>query len=89
MTFSCEGKTIKKEHAGTEWVARIRGITAKELGNDFTLTVSDGTNTGSVTYSPMTYCYNVISRGTNDENLPTVVKALYWYWQNAAAYFAD
>ena len=56
LTFSCEGKTVEKNHNGTTWVARIRGIKAKELRDDFTLTVSDDTKNGSVTYSPMIYC---------------------------------
>ena len=46
----------------------------------------DGVTLGTVTYSPMTYCYNVINRGTDDENLRNVVTALYWYWNKAVAY---
>ena len=92
LSFSCDkNKDVEKEKVtinGIEYqVARIRGITSKEIGSDFTLTFSDGENSGHVTYSPMTYCYNVLDRGTNEENLPEVVKALYWYWKSAETYF--
>ena len=89
LTFSCnKDKTVQVDHVGSTYAARIRGIKAKELGDDFTLTVmdKDGVTLGTVTYSPMTYCYNVINRGTDDENLRNVVTALYWYWNKAVAY---
>ena len=86
LTFSCKGRTVNVVQYGTTWVARIRGICAYELGNDLTLTVSDGTTVGSVTYSPMTYCYNVLDRGTDDPNLTVAVKSLYHYWKAAVDY---
>ena len=44
--------------------------------------------TGSLTYSPMNYCYNVLG-GTTDETLINVVKALYLYAEAADAYFTN
>ena len=44
----------------------------------------------SVSYSPMHYCYNVLSRGTSGvrtEALKNVVKALYKYHQAAKRLF--
>ena len=76
------------EHRGTTWIARIRGIAAWNLGDDFTLNVSDGTTDGSVTYTPTTYCYNVLTKGTDDANLTAMVKALYHYRKAAEAYAA-
>ena len=98
LTFACDKDGVKYKNVekqpvtvnGVEYqVARIRDIASNEIGNSFTLTVtdSDGTDNGSVTYSPMTYCYNVLDRGTTEENLPEVVQALYWYWQSAKTYF--
>ena len=63
-------------------------------GDTFTLTVNGGT----VTYSPLNYCKNVLPDSTaspdeaqnqQDENLQNVVKALYQYWQAADAYFPE
>ena len=87
LTFSCGDNTVDVEHNDKTWIARIRGVKSDEIGDDFTLTVSDGTTNGSVTYSPMTYCYNVISRGINDAKLKNVVKSLYLYWTAAKAFF--
>ncbi len=92
LTFTCEGKTVEVVHVNSSYAARIRGIKAKELGNDFTLTIKEGdTVIGSVTYCPMTYCYNVLNRNADstDEatvNLKNVCKTLYKYWQAAKDY---
>ncbi|MBR4346112.1 MAG: Ig domain-containing protein [Oscillospiraceae bacterium] len=82
--FACEGKdNVESVKNGSYMVARIRGIKAKELENDFTVTFNGNSN--SVTYNPMTYCYNVLSSNT-DENLQNVCKALYQYAEAAKAY---
>ncbi|MBR1383780.1 MAG: hypothetical protein IJ555_08225, partial [Ruminococcus sp.] len=62
----------------------IVGIKAKQLGNDFTISVGDS---GTVTYSPMNYCKTVLE-GNYSEKLQNVVKALYLYSQAADSYFA-
>ena len=69
--------------SGKHWVARIRGIKAKDIGKSFTLNV----NGGSITYSPLNYCKNVINNEDRPEKLQNTVKALYLYYQAAAAYF--
>ena len=82
--FTCEGKdNVESVKNGSYMVARIRGIKAKELENDFTVTFNGNSN--SVTYNPMTYCYNVLSSNT-DENLQNVCKALYQYAEAAKVY---
>lgn len=92
LNFSCmdttseEEKTVEKQIVGEYQVARIRGIKARELFDDFVLTVSDGTANGSVTYSPATYGYNVIVRGTEDLNLKRVVMAMCYYYYAAQIY---
>ena len=67
-------------------VARIRGIKANELENDFTVTFEGDSVTYNVTYNVMTYCYNVLNDGTVDKNLKNVCKALYKYAQAAINY---
>ena len=59
------------------------------LKNSFTLSMTAGAESGSVTYSPMNYCSNVISDDTNDQNLINVTKTLILYAQAAEAYFSD
>ncbi len=71
--------------SGDYWVARIRGINAKNIGDTFTLNVNDGT----ITYSPLNYIYNALNGGTENENMKNAVKALYRYWKAAVAFFAE
>ena len=52
-----------------------------------TLSVTAGESGGSVTYSPMNYCYNTLNGDTEDENLINVIKALCLYAQAADSYF--
>ena len=78
-TFTCGDKEVKTEKNGSYVVARIRGIKAEELENDFTLTFTGG----SVTYNPMTYCYNVLNGGTTNDALKNVCRALYKFAEAA------
>ena len=87
LSFSCKGRTVEESVSGSYQIARIRDIPAKQLLNSFTLQISAGEASGSVTYSPMNYCYNALDGGTDNENLINVVKALYLYAQTANAYF--
>ena len=88
LAFSVGGKTVETTAGGGYYVARIRGIPAKELQNSFTLNLTAGTAGGSVTYSPMNYCYKVLNGSTESESLINAVKALYLYSQAAERYFA-
>ena len=87
LTFSCVDekgteRTVETVRNGDTKIARIRDIAAAELQYNFTVSVKKGeTELGSVTYSPMNYCYKALHSGTQDEKLQNVVKALYWYSQ--------
>ena len=81
--FACGNKKVETVKNGSYVVARIRGIKAEELANDFILLFESG----SVTYSPMTYCYNVLKNGGSDnDKLQNVCRALYLYAQAAKNY---
>ena len=84
--FTCNGKTVETAKNGSYVVARIRGIKAEELINDFTVTFKKGNENGSVTYSPMTYCYNAFKSETTDVKLKNVCRALYLYGEGAVLY---
>ena len=87
LTFSCVDekgteRTVETVRNGDTQIARIRDIAAAELQYNFTVSVKKGEiELGSVTYSPMNYCYKALHSGTQDEKLQNVVKALYWYSQ--------
>ena len=80
--FTCDGRTVETAKNGEYVVARIRGIKANELENDFTVSFEGD----SMTYNVMTYCYNVLNDSTVDDNLQNVCKALYKYAQAAINY---
>ena len=92
LTFSCVDKdgnerVVDTAKNGSYQVARIRNIAAKELQDNFTLTVKSGeTVLGTITYSPMNYCYNAMFKST-DAKLINAVKALVQYSQEANEYF--
>ena len=80
--------TVENVKTETGYIARIRDIAASELKNTFTLTVKNGeTVLGTITYSPMNYCYKALNGGTTDERLINAVKALYVYSEAAIDYF--
>jgi hypothetical protein len=80
--FTCGYRKVETEKNGSYMVARIRGINAEELKNDFTVTIKDSDSL-SVTYSPMTYCYNVVNSTATSNELKNVCRALYQYAQAA------
>ncbi|MBR2523740.1 MAG: hypothetical protein IKE53_04805 [Clostridiales bacterium] len=68
----------------------IKGITAKELSNSYTLTITD--NTGKVmtlTVNPLAYGNKVLRMtGSGNEGLRNLIKALYLYHVEAKEYGA-
>ena len=51
------------------------------------MNVTDGNHTGTVTYSPLTYCYSAANSETSNVKLKNTVNALYLYFEAAKAYF--
>ena len=85
MDSKTEGFDYELAHKGKEYIIRIRNISATELNDDFTVTVTSNGQSGTVTYSPMTYCYRAQNSG--DAKLRNTAKALYRYWLEADKYF--
>ena len=86
LTFNCNYEYETQSKNGYQ-IIRIRNIHAVNLNYDFKVTVSAGGKSGTVRFSPMNYCYNVLNGGSDDAKLQNVVKALYLYYQGANAYF--
>ena len=88
VTVSAEnlnGAKIAVSKSGKEWVVKITGITARNLGNQYTLTVKNGSTTSTQKYSALSWAYNVLN-GTSEKAKP-LAKALYLYQQAAVEYF--
>ncbi len=82
LTFSCEGYEVETASSGDYQIARIRGITAKDIGSIVTLKCNGGT----VNYSPLNYCKDVLANKKYTQTLKNVAKALFLYWQAASDY---
>ena len=89
MTVTYNGSELSVTKLSSYRYVNITNISAKNLDDNYTVTVNDGTETADVTYSPMAYCYNVLNaaEGTFDEKLQNTVRALYLYNQAANDYF--
>lgn len=91
LDFACEGMTVETVKNGKYQVARIRGINSGNLQDSYELYVKNhetGALFGTIVYSPMTYCRNVLSDTNQPEALQNVCKALYLYAQEAGNYFS-
>ncbi len=69
---------------GNKITVTTDGICAQSLAESFTLTVSCGEETLTVSYSPMTYLMNQLEN--ENTNLTNLLKALYAYNTAASAY---
>ena len=94
LTFTdSKGKVLDQKPYGEGIQVVIPNIAAQNLDDDFTVNVSVGgdSNSYSVKYSPLTYCYNVLAREQDEvrtDALRALVKALYIYNTKANEYFA-
>lgn len=84
LTFSCDGMTVEKDEADGYQIARIRNIPAVRLSDTFTLTVN---GLGTVKFSPLNYCKNVLTNDDTGSRLKDVAGALYTYSHLADYYF--
>jgi len=88
-TFTYGDQILTAEQRDGNHYVDIPGICASDLDSDFTVTFSDGTDSGSVTYNPMTYCYTVLKNSSYDDTLKDLVKAIYLYNREANALFEE
>ncbi|MBP5417900.1 MAG: leucine-rich repeat domain-containing protein [Clostridiales bacterium] len=81
--FKLGDKTLPAKKSGEYTIVSIRNIPIQKLNDPYEITVSSsGSSLGSITYSPMNYCYNVIVRETSEtrtEALKKLVSSLYFY----------
>ena len=83
--------TLTPTNSGGRKVIRISGLSADRLNEDFKIKVyvEGDSNEYSITYSPMTYAYNVLYRepdAVRTEELRNLMKSLYLFNQAAIAY---
>ena len=78
-TFQVAGKPYDAIQKGTMYYVEIPGINPQEYRDIITLTVSDGTSSQSIGYSPMHYITRMYNRDTTAESLKNLLCAMYGY----------
>ena len=71
-----------------KYFVEVPNISAKNLGDKYKVTVSDGTNSWNIDYSAMSYAYKALDSNSTSTNLKQLVKALYLYYDAAKTYFS-
>lgn len=89
--FTCNdsaGHSYEIEQSGNYLYVRVANIAANKLGEAVTLTLYENSEeVGTISYSPLSYAYSILSASSKDEALRNTVNALYQYYLAADAYF--
>ena len=88
--FKVGDQELAVRTSGSTTIVVYDKITAKNISSSVPVTIYNGTTVlGTVTYNPMTYCYNVLNRelsASRTQELKNVVAALYLYNNSASSY---
>ena len=89
ITATYKGQELEVHQRSGRYYVDVVGISAKDLDENVTITINDGTTTADVSFNPMSYCQGVWNdtTGAFDADLKNLVCALYLYNQAANAYF--
>lgn len=91
---TCNDKNLKTRLStdGSYTKVSVTGIKIQDIDEYFTISFTYGGVDCSITYSPMNYCYNVVTRpltATRTQELKDEVAALYWYNKAAENYISN
>jgi len=86
LTFTANGATVNAEAKGDLHYVEVSGINPQELGNDVEIVVTNGTDSLSVSYSPLDYIVRMYNKEDSSDATKTLVQALYGYYLAAVAY---
>lgn len=91
ITATYNGQELEVKQRSGLYYVDVVGISAKDLDEDVTITINDGTNTAEVSFNPMAYCQAVQNdtTGAFDQEMKDLVAALYLYNQAANVYFKE
>lgn len=91
ITATYQGKDLEVKQRGNLYYVDVVGISAKDLDEEVTIVINDGTNTADVTFNPMAYCQGVQNdtTGAFSAQMKDLVRALYLYNQAANVYFKE
>ena len=88
-TFKVGEETYTPRAKGNLYYVEIPEINPQDYDKDITLTVSNGTQDMSVTYSPMHYISRMYHKDSSSETMKTLLSNLYEYHLQAVSYLND
>ena len=85
LTVTYNGQPLEVMERSGLYYVDIVGISAKDMSESVTVTISDGTSTTEVFFNPMSYCQGVLNdkTGAFGSEMKNLVCALYLYNQAA------
>lgn len=86
LTFTANGAKVNAVAKGELHYVEVSGINPQELGNDVEVVVTNGTDSLSVSYSPLDYMVRMYNKEDSSDATKTLVQALYGYYLAAVAY---
>ncbi|MBR2524735.1 MAG: InlB B-repeat-containing protein [Clostridiales bacterium] len=86
LHFRCASHPIDVSGSDGVWIVRIRNIDPCDLDSYIELQCYTLEESGTISYCPLTYCYNVLSRIYDNAPLRDVCSALYLYHLEAKSY---
>ena len=91
ITATYQGQALEVKQRSGLYYVDVEGIAAKNLDEELTITIDDGTESVDVSFVPMAYCQGVWNdtTGAFDQDLKNLVCSLYLYNQAANAYFKE
>jgi len=85
-TFTANGQSCDAQQAGDRYYVEVANINPQELDKAVALTVSDGTDTMEISYSPMNYIVRMSAKEDTSDALKSLLSAMYGYHAAAKAF---
>ena len=90
LTFKInDGEPCDIQYKNGKYYVELADICPQNLDEDIVVTVSDGTDTLTVTYAPMDYIIRMYNKSSSSQSTKALVQALYGYHLAAEAYIAQ
>ncbi len=86
LNFTANGKACTPVFKNGMYYVEIADINPQELDKDATVTVTSGTQTMTVSYSPLTYMIRMYNKAESTDATKAMVQALYGYYLAAEDY---
>ena len=86
LTFTANGEACTPVLKNGMYYVEIADILPQQLGSEVSVTVSNGTQTLSVSYSPLTYMIRMYNKAESTDATKALVQALYGYYLAAESY---